>query len=50
MSSMMGSVETLAMAGGGGSPGSLRAERKCWNNFKSISGDAAGGAEAGPGS
>ena len=46
----MGSVEPLAMAVEGDSPGSLRFERKYWNKFKLISGDAAGGAEAGPGS
>ena len=47
---MMGSVETLAMTGGGDSPRRLRVERKCWNKFRLISGDAAGGAEDGPGS
>ena len=46
----MGSVELLSMAGGGDRPGRLRAERKCWNNFKLIYGDAASGAESGPGS
>ena len=47
---MMGSVGSLDMAGGGYFPGSLRAERKCWNIFRFISGDAASGAEAGSGS
>ena len=47
---MMVSVETLAMAGEGDIPSSLRVERKCWNKFKLISGDAAGGDEAGLGS
>ena len=46
----MGYVEPLAMAGEGDIPGSLRVDRKFWNNFKLISDDAAGGAEAGPGS
>ena len=47
---MMGSVGTLVMAGGGDSPRSLRADRKCWNKFKLISGNAVGGYESGPGS
>ena len=47
---MMGSVGLLVMAGGGDITGNLRADRKCWNEFKLISGDSAGGAEAGPGS
>ena len=47
---MMASVEPLAMVGGGDSPGSLRADRNCWNKFKFISGDAAVGSEAGPAS
>ena len=47
---MISSVKPLAMAIEGGIPGSLRVERKCWNKFKLISDDAAGGAEAVPGS
>ena len=43
----MGYVEPLAMVGRGDIPGSLRAERKCWNKFKLISGYASGGAESG---
>ena len=46
----MGYVEPLVMAGEGGIPGSLIVQRKCRNKFKLISVDAAGGAEAGPGS
>ena len=46
----MGSVEPLEMAGERDIPGSLIVETKCWNKFKLISGDAAGGAESGPGS
>ena len=40
---MMGSVDPLTMVVEGDSPGSLRFERKCWNKFKLISGDTAGG-------
>ena len=43
----MGYVDPLEMAGEGGSSGRLRAERKCWNKFKLISGYASGGAESG---
>ena len=39
----MGSVGTLAMEGGGGSPCRLSSEIKCWNRFKLMSGEAAGG-------
>ena len=46
----MGSVEPLVMAGEGGGPGRLRVDRKCWNKFKLISGNAVGGYESGPGS
>ena len=46
----MGSVEPLVMVVEGDSPGSLIVDRKCWNKFKLISYDAAGGAEAGTGS
>ena len=43
---MMGSVEPLVMVGEGDITRSLGVEIKYWNNFKLISGDAAGGAEA----
>ena len=46
---MMGYVGTLAIVGGGDSPGSLISDRKCWNGFILISGDAAAGAEDGSG-
>ena len=46
----MDSAEPLEMVGEGGSPGSLIVDRKFWNKFNLISDDAAGGAEAGPGS
>ena len=39
-----GLFRTLVMADGGDSSVSLRDERKWWNKFKLISGDAAGGA------
>ena len=50
MSSVMGYVGTLVIAGEGDSPVSLRTEINCWNKFKLISGDATGGAESGSGS
>ena len=46
---MIGYVGTLEMVGGGDSPGSLISDRKCWNGFILISGDAAAGAEDGSG-
>ena len=47
---MMSSIGPLVMAGGRDIPGSLRAEGKCWNRFKLLSGDAEDGSEARPGS
>ena len=46
----MGYVEPLVMVGLVDSPRILIDDRKCWNKFKLISVDAAGGAEVGSGS
>ena len=46
----MGSVGTLVVAGGGAIPGILRDEIKCWNKFKLISDNDAGGSESVTGS